>query len=303
MIIRVSERGTFKRCRKRWDYSSPNRQNLTTVGNPIALRFGSMVHKTLELWAEDPSQVSDDIFMRVSQEELQEIRARYKKAVGASPSEQELDEFYDHVELGRDMIRSYSAKWGSPVPDGYTLVQSEQTFHIQVPGTEHVLQGTFDGLMKNDQDELFILERKTYSSRPRIDNLQSNDQFLAYIWALSQLVEGAPVGGIFYDGLWKRKLEGKRTLDDLFLRELLIRPPEEVEQFEQYLVEEVQDMTDPNVRIYLNRQWQGCFDCPFERLCKAESRGEDVDYVRRSAYRTVESVTEEEEDNDFSSST
>lgn len=283
MKVRVSERQTFKRCRKRWDYSSPSRQNLMPVGNPMPLQFGSMIHKTLELWAEDEAQDPVQLFTHTASLELEEMKKSYKVNVGVAPSPKELDSYYEHVDLGLDMIANYKTMWGSPIPDGFRLVQSEQTMLLQVPGTDHELQGSLDGLLVDDRDNYYILERKTYGSRPRIDVLNSNDQFLAYCWALDQLLDGrGRVGGVVYDGLWKRKLERKRTLDQLFYRTVLLRPQVEIEQFGRYLKEELEDMADPNVRIYLNRQWLGCFDCPFDRLCTAESRGEDVEQVRRN---------------------
>jgi len=302
-VIRVSERQTFKRCRKRWDYSSPVRQNLTSVSSPIALSFGTMMHSTLEKWIEKPTGNPVDLFMEASLEQLEEIKARYRKVAGGTPSEAELDPIYDHVELGRDMISNYHTRWGSPIPEGYTIVQPEQTFQIEVEGTIGVLQGTLDGLLVDDDERYYVLERKTYANRPRLDALNTNDQFLAYNWALEQLLNpsGRQVGGIVYDGMWKRKLDKRHTLPDLFTRHLLIRPPEELAQFGRYLKDEVEEMTDPNVRIYLNRRWEGCFDCPFERLCTAESRGEDAAYVRNKFY--VQATEPEEEENDFTSTT
>jgi len=92
------------------------------------------------------------------------------------------------------------------------------------------------------------------------------------------------VGGMLYDGLWKRDHPPKgRSMDDLFLRALLFRPQVELEEFERHLKAEVLDMAnDP--AIYINRQWMGCWDCAFEPLCTAQSRGEDVEYIKRTMY-------------------
>jgi len=254
-----------------------------------------MWHSTLELWTKDAGQDPKEIFMHVAAKNIEDMKKRYRKRVGTNPSEEEVGLVYDHVDIGRSMIDAYKEKWGSAIPGDYGLVQMDQTFLIDIPGTEHQLQGTMDGLLQNNKDEFVILERKTYGARPRLDLLNHNDQFLAYKWAVWQLT-GTPPAGMLYDGAWKRKLEGKRTLDDLFMRVVLERPVSEMEEFGRLLQLEVADMTsDPN--IYINRQWMGCIDCPFTRLCDAQSADKDFEYVRSTFF--VEK--EEEEPDDFTS--
>ena len=296
MIIRVSERGTFKRCRRRWDYSSPNRQNLTTASSPVYLTFGTLIHSTLEAWAGKPEANVEELYLFEARKQVDEMKTRYRQVVGTEPSEDEVGVLYDAIDMGRSMVSAYASRWGSSIPDEYNIVQLEQTFLIDVPGTPHQLQGTLDGLLQNKKTgEIVILERKTYGSRPRLDSLDHNDQFLAYMWAVQQLT-GQPCGGILYDGLWKRKLEGKRTLEDMTMRTLLKRSQAEIEEFGRLLVREVNDMAnDP--QIYLNRRWEGCYDCSFVKLCNAESKGEDIELVKASSYRV--NLQLDEDENDF----
>ena len=294
MIVRVSERGTFKRCRRKWDYGSPNRQNLTSAGTPVYLTFGTMIHSTLEAWTADLDADPVKLFMVEAWKATEEMKKRYRRVVGTDPSEEEIGLLYDHVEMGASMIAAYQQRWGSPLPQGYHKVELEQTFLIDVPGTEHQLQGTLDGLMMDDEGNFFILERKTYGARPRLDILNHNDQFLAYIWAVQQLQDTKAKVGILYDGLWKRKLEGKRKLEDMNVRHLLWRPQGEIDEFGRLLTLEVNDMAnDP--AIYVNRQWMGCFDCPFERLCTAQSSNKDYEYTKNTFYAPNTEGLEEEE--------
>lgn len=252
-----------------------------------------MIHSALESWAAHPDQKPEDLLVEAAGKQLETIKEDYRTTVGAPPSDVELDQFYEAVDLGREMITNYQARWGSPIPEKLTLISSEQTFLIDVPGTDAVMQGTLDGLLTDNKGMFYVLERKTYGARPRLDSLETNDQFLAYVWALSKLIgDDGEVGGIFYDGLWKRRLDNRHSLDQLFFRTLLLRPPDELETFERYLTSEVLDMVDPNVRIYLNRRWEGCYDCPFERLCSAESRGEDGAYIKRNNYKLASTATE-----------
>src|SRR5437870_1535130 len=304
MIISVTERGTFKRCRKRWDYSSRSRQGLTSLAPPYALSFGTLVHEIHETWLEHPEAEPESVVAIAAVETAKTIAQTYIERVGVAPDSRELASFEEQVSLALDMFTNYKERWGASLPEGYTLMHAEQTLVLPIPGDypcarancgaypyayiheiggppghdwePHQLEATLDALMADSSGRLWILERKTYNSKPRIDALQMNDQFIAYLWALRQLNMG-PVGGILYDGMWKRYKE-RRNLEDLFFRVPLIRSPEEIDNFEVQLRDEVLDMAnDP--RIYRNARWEGCWDCQFTGPCMAEFRGEDVEYA------------------------
>lgn len=315
MIISVTERGTFKRCRLMWDYSSFSRQSLTSLRPPTALAFGTLVHKIHEEWLLNIDEPVADIVIRVAADTQREIEQQYIDRVGVGPDARELEAFLDQVALAHEMFSNYEERWGASLPEGMTLIKPEQTIALPIPGTEHpckyvhatgdascadcengvshhLLEGTLDALMQDDAGRLWILERKTYNSKPRVDNMQMNDQFLAYLWALTKLDMGE-VGGIIYDGMWKRFKE-KRNLEDLFFRTPLIRSPEEIENFSVQLRDEALDMENP--RIYRNARWEGCWDCQFVKLCQAEFRGEDADYVKEQFFtlRTRSEIEEAE---------
>lgn len=211
-----------------------------------------------------------------------------------------------------EMMINYKAQWGSALPDGYELLQPEQTIIVPIPGTQHKcineahkfqvplmseqcpdcggsgtafhhLEGTLDALMRDAGGRVWVLERKTFGNHPRESVLQQNDQFLAYLWLLSQ-IEVGEIGGVFYDGMWKRTLDGKRTLESLFTRLPLIRSPEEIKNFGVQVRDEALDMAQPDLRIYRNRAWTGCWDCQFDPLCAAEFREEDAAYIRERKY-------------------
>lgn len=163
----------------------------------------------------------------------------------------------------------------------------------------HQLRGTFDSLVQHEQSgKIFVLERKTYGNRPSPEKLLHDDQMLAYDWCIHQLFGAQAVGGTLYDGLWKRakvpnsKTKGRpTTMDDMFYRDIFVRPPHEREEFEHFLKLEVEDMVEAvqHNRLFINRPWMGCeMDCGMIRLCNAISRGEDVDYVRNTFYKPRE---------------
>lgn len=312
MIISVTERGQFRRCKRQWDYASFNRQGLTPIIPPTALSFGTLIHKCHEQWLLNPDEDVQKIVLRVGAEGLKALKERYKNIVGVEPEERELQNYFEQLELALEMMINYQKKWGSALPEGFELLQPEQTILMPIPHSEdicptcsglsaqeganrdcpecegkgfirHYLEGTLDGLLRDANGYLWVLEHKTYGNRPKIPVLQKNDQFLAYIWLLHQLDMG-PVGGLLYDGMWKRRWEKDRTLDDLFMREPIIRTPEEIANFSTYVRDEAMDMAQLDLRIYPNRSWQGCWDCSFEELCSATDRGEDVDWIRARKY-------------------
>lgn len=314
-IISVTERQLFKRCRRKWDYSSFSRQSLVPVVNTPALDLGSLVHATLEQWTQDPELDPEEIYSYLSLQHLKSLITTYTERVGCKPSKEELTPQTEAITLGSSMIHNYKVHWRTPLPAGFTLVQNEQTVLVNIPdtwhckctedcydwchgGTEpskcipcscgpHQLEATFDGIMADEHGQLFIIERKTYSRKPSIDELDRKDQFLAYMWALQQVLPSSTVVGVAYDGLQKRTIPvAGKTTADLFLRRILLRNKHELEEFGQLLPLEAMDMCDSNVRLYKNEPvLGGCWDCSFRPLCDAQSRGEQLTEVSRMYHR------------------
>lgn len=274
MNISVTERGTFKRCRRMWDYNSFNRQGLQRIISKGALATGRLVHQALAGWLLHPEQHLVDIYLGYAHEELELVKKNYLEQVGAPIDDVELGNVYDAIMVGHSVMTNYEEYYGQAVPKGYKLVSPEQQLTIQIPGTEHYLEGKLDAIIQHANGMMFVLEHKTFSMPPKESDLQMNDQFLAYTWLLKQYV--GQVGGLLYDGMSKKG--SKKGLDSAFVRYVLLRPPEELEEFEQNLRMEVEDMANP--KIYPNRQWNGCWDCDYNNICTAQSRGEDVEYYK-----------------------
>lgn len=306
MRVSVTERQTYKRCRRKWDYTSYNRQSLSPVVNAPALDLGTIVHAVLAEWTADPTLDPVQVYQTTSQQYFQNLVSVYTSRVGCAPSIAELQPTMDAIALGLSMIQNYRTQWGSPLPPGFTLIANEQSLVQPVPGTEHCtgicecclgtvgscldkadccldcialheLECTFDGVMADERGDLYIIERKTFSRTPSLEELDNNDQFLAYQWAAEQAGFGKIVG-IAYDGLLKKaKPSGvHNTLDKLFLRRTLLRGQIELAEFGSFLAQEVLEMANPNVPIYKTvPPVQGCqrWECSFLELCHATSKG------------------------------
>lgn len=292
MIFSVTERQEYKRCRRKWDLGSRNRQGLTRNVPSMALGLGTLVHTALENWAKTPDTSLVDHFGKAAEIKIEEAKLHYYERVGTRPSDSEVGPLLDALVLGRSMMINYQAYWKTLMPADFELIATEQRIQVLIPGTEHYLEGKLDMLMRNKKtSRIYVRDYKTYSSRPVEEDLFHDDQFIAYIWIANQLGFGQ-VAGLAYDGLWKRAAVPKKVdnrvgqMSDLFTRIRIERPIDEVIEFERMVVLEVNEMAS-NPPIYMNRvTWNGScrWGCDYNKLCYAMSRGEDTDYMRHTAY-------------------
>lgn len=321
-VVTVTELLTYKRCRLLWDMIY--RQHLTPRMESNFFYIGRLVHQTLAEWTVNPERDCETIFMEVLQSEMEALKKRYEENVGARMSDAEMDDRIASTALPMEMVVNYQAYWKQPLPDGFKLIAPEQTCLVDIPNTGHwrcekghkldwkfpsendlqqparncstcgalvywrsmQLEGTLDGFVVDETTgRFYVLERKTYEARPKIDSLENQEQFVAYSWILRQLFPDAVLGGVLYDGLWKRAQPPRgRVESDLFLRELLLKGQHELDYFEQNLTAVATDILE-GPAIFPTRIWQGCYDDKdFDRLCSAIAKGDDVDYIRDEYY-------------------
>lgn len=289
MRISTTERQTLKRCRRKWDLQSYNRQALTPIVNSAALDFGTIWHATLAQWTSAPQDDPLLLYSDIVAAHLTKIKENYIARIGCMPSREELMPVLEAISVGESMLTRYQQKWGSPLPPGFTLIENELTLIQDIPNTQHCecdirarcswgceachfigtystqdwcsciarqlncecvkchqLECTFDGVMADANGDLFIIERKTFSRTPNLDELNANDQFLAYMWALSKRLPNK-VSGLAYDGALKNI---KKPVDEAFLRRILLRSQDELQSFETSLQYEVQDAAILNALPY-----------------------------------------------------
>jgi len=287
LVVTVTELLTYKRCRLQWSFVY--RDKLAPRSEAPYFYTGRVVHKTLELW-QDPAQDIEVVFAGVVAEQLEDVKQRYRDNFGCEMSPVEVDEIMERSHMSYCMVRNYVKRWGTPLPKGFRMIQPEQTFLVAIPGVDNVLlEGTLDALAEEiATGKLFVVEHKTYSARPQLHHLENAEQFVAYGWIISQAFPEREIGGVLYDGLWKREEPPKgRKFEDLFCRERILKKPGELMAFERNLTAVAREIAnDP--AIYPTRIWQGCYDDKdFDRLCEAMHRApEDVDYIREEYYVT-----------------
>lgn len=304
MNFSVTEIQSYERCRRMATYQSRNGRSLTPIFSPLHLSVGTIFHRATQLWLEQPEIDLNHHGLTASCEAQEATIANYTKNVGVAPSAMELLTLHESVDMALSMCANYHIKYKLPLPPQYTLVSAEQKIAVPIPGTPHFLTGRLDALLKHVSGRLDVLERKTYKSRPNVVGLQTNFQFLAYMWLVQQLNLSDKTPCIAYDGAWRRTEPPKgRNFDDLFLRVTITRSQNELDEFASYLPQIAGEMyhlyTHPETG-FPNRQWRGCFDCNYGDLCTAQSRGETLNFnaILASSYATrpLEAEVEETEE-------
>jgi len=335
MNFSVTELETLERCKRKWRLTSRNGMHLGPIVSPLALSVGTLIHEGSQAWLLNPDVNYREHVTIAGSHMIAKAEARYKAQLGVEMSEGEMTILMESVYFARIMAENYQIRWGSPLPEGFTLIRPEQRAVIPVPGTEHPCENSetrthesclycdgtgwalhkldmrFDGLIQDRAGRIHVLEHKTFKSHPNVNSLRNSHQFLAYLWGVRQLNMG-PVGGLAYDGLWRRdKVPPRREFNDLFLRYTHTRSDAEFEEFGRLLTYQMNEAYAlrpehrPLDTLPFDRRWQGCFDCSFDDskdgqpgVCSAMSRAEHglVNVLLNSKFtvRTDDTVDEDE---------
>jgi hypothetical protein len=211
-VIRSSDRNNFRRCRRRWHWSSHLRQNLTSIESASPLWYGSGFHFAMEdFHGLRKYQTAVDAFEDY-------VRATYRMAKGNNrflPVD-----WPELVQLGRGMLNYYTDIWlqaRDPLQtywhDG--VPQVEVNVHIPLPISspdyDEVVYGlTMDRVIIDEHGLLWIVDYKT-AKRIQTQFLQTDPQISAYCWAAAQLY-GRPIGGFIYQQHRKDLPVDPRTL-------------------------------------------------------------------------------------------
>jgi hypothetical protein len=213
IIIRTSDRITFKQCRRKWSWSSHLKGNLGSRHLAGPLWFGSGVHYGLEDYHGynhfgSPADAFRAYCIATSKQFHQEL-----------PSDA-----LELYKLGTALLDYYTEYWlqapGRPVdetfyhPDpitGEDVPQVEVSFEFEVPldthprlaalakaqGADCVLyRGTIDRMGVDSMGNLWVYEYKT-AKRAEHLHYETDPQVTVYIWAASHIYN-LPVAGVVY---------------------------------------------------------------------------------------------------------
>jgi hypothetical protein len=215
-----SDVSTFKSCRQKWDYSSANRQSLRHKKTPaLYLTEGSGFHEAVEAaaYGRDPFEACR-VYLEA---ERAKVEQAFKEETGSMPWASEMAPFDESAEMIMAVVKQYFDHYGiedSLADQGLTYLAAEIPFKIHTPIVDHYgltqdvyYVGTFDGIAEDEHGGIWVVENKTYSARPDVEDLQYHSQINGYAVAFEMLT-GIPLTGSLYNGVAKQLIKYPKVL-------------------------------------------------------------------------------------------
>lgn len=212
VVIRTSDRATFRRCRKQWDYSSKIRRNYEPVKTPTPLEFGIAFHEAMEVYYdpkgwESPLAVKASAALGAFAKAVNRQKEQYADSVGVLSDEMKV-EFEERYELGIGMLNYYIFNYSAEYDMSWVPIAVEQHFElpivdldgntIYVDGEPLVYQGRIDLIMYDGStDTYWLVDHKTRAKFDSTDHYEQDTQASSYIWAAEQLYDIKLEGVIF----------------------------------------------------------------------------------------------------------
>jgi len=214
--IHISDIRTFRACRRKWNWSSPLKENLEPQVPYAPFFVGRAVHYCLE-WYYGPAH-------RPVWDSLDQFLNNETKIAGDLWAAEQAS-WDESVELVQEMLMHYQL-WVQVDPTGFRdetleFMDLEVPFNVPMyhPETgkqdENIrLEGRFDGIVFHKPTGTYwIWECKTARSIGELaKSLENDEQAGAYIYAAQQL-KNIPITGILYNILRKKAPTHPRILD------------------------------------------------------------------------------------------
>lgn len=126
------------RCKRKRYLTSFNAQGWTPIWPSTALHLGTLIHRVGAVWLADPNLQTplEQVFLDEATKDLL-ILQRIHLDVGQRIDALKNNDYWEMVALGAAMCKNYQAFYKKPLPNGFKLVQPEQTVAIPIPNTEH----------------------------------------------------------------------------------------------------------------------------------------------------------------------
>lgn len=214
-VIRTSDRTNFRRCRRKWGWSSHLRQNLAPIEAASPLWFGSGFHYALEDF-HGPHNYAKPVEAFNDYVRATHAQAKAKGNPRLMPFDwveltllgRKMLEYYtDYWLIGRDPLQTFIYK-GRPQVEVHVLMPVP----IRTPHFDRVYYAaTLDRVVVHNNG-LFIVDYKT-AKQIQTHFFQTDPQISAYCWIAQQLY-GQPIKGFIYQQHRKRFPEDPRVLAD-----------------------------------------------------------------------------------------
>lgn len=289
-VIGPGEREWFRRCRRAWDFGSPNRQNLELRNRAPAVDLLAAVRQAMAVWYfpgmwEWPRVVVEPRALQA-----------FDRAAGRLTAPEETEGL-------RATLERYFG-WAQGV-DAFTPVRVEADFEAGIPHPRAPGQDLVDGdgrpVRYHDRVQLLIVDGSdaywVVEHRLAVDGWATGDELLlaerpvTAAWGWEQFYLGVEIAGTVHNELWVNDIDRS---DESFRRTWIPRPRAEIGEVGKRLSTEAVEMIDPGVTVYPTPTPGHCGRCDYRAPCLALNEGRDVVAVLGGNYRHREPGRPEE---------
>lgn len=308
ILLRTSERSQFKRCRQAWYWAFED--GLKPQVAAPALRFGSLVHKAMELRYPPGIRRGPhpaETFERLYEEETKEL-----SIMGFRDDD---GKWEDAGEVGVAMMNAFVDEYGKD--DRYKVLASEQSFQVEVlrnkkKGIRFVYVGVFDGVWQDRETGRLMLTDWKTAKAISTGHLTLDEQAGSY-WAYGPewmkqegLLKNADLKnmrGILYTFMRKAKPDprpkddkglslnkdgtvSKQQPSPLFHREFVYRSEHDAQMLRERVLMEAREMEmirQGKLGVYINPSPMNCGWCGYRDMCELRQSGGDWEEFRDAA--------------------
>jgi hypothetical protein len=205
IILRTTERVSFKRCQQRWWWGW--RMGLEPKRTDTKLWFGQGIHAALAEWYKHG--VERGVHPVTTWTKWCNDEKHFLKTKGVEPDE---PEWVDALTLGANMLYSYVEEYGTDPTWDFAGTEQPVQAKITSPDGVIIYTATFDGVFHDTEheDSCWLLENKTAASLPNTGYLELDDQASSYLMMAETtlkhqglLAESDRIDGIMYNFLRK----------------------------------------------------------------------------------------------------
>ncbi|MGH3812749.1 MAG: PD-(D/E)XK nuclease family protein [Pseudonocardiaceae bacterium] len=317
-VTRPRESRLFRRCRRAWDLGAGERQGYEPIEPAQVFDFGEAIHDALDVYYfpgmwEWNRTIVRPLALAGFEKSMRRQRAAYAQARDLSA--EQVRDWDQHLELGTGVLQRYF-EWAQET-DRFTPIQVAAQFDVNVPDPANPDRGLItpdqrsiqyrvkiDLAVIDDHELYWLVEHRiiTDPAWPGIEALRIDEQALTRSWAW-QLGFLARLEGTIHNELHAAMPDPAQTPEvavraipgpggiitqrrtGSFRRTHIPRTELEIERRGVAVAREVQEMTDPSLRIYPNPSWEHCSTCSYRPPCLAINQGLDEQPILQASYR------------------
>lgn len=231
LILRTSDRVTFRRCREAWNFGSKIRLDWDYVPGVEALDFGTAIHAGLEVYY-DPQRWRQDRLI-VQQESIlafSECMVDWRRRLKHSEQWETIKSDWESLDqLGRGMLNHFfiwapkndfywepekvEIEFEVPIPVRYATIlppfvsDKEGNLLKYEAGSGFlpvVYQGRIDLIVCDKRNgKYYIVDHKTTGQFGSYEHLELDTQVSSYAWAIKKII-GIDIAGVIFQELKKK---------------------------------------------------------------------------------------------------